>query len=180
MEISSPANNSTINNGKVDIKNKAESAEGIAKVIVSIDGDVVATLTEAPYNTSVKQNFADGTHTISARAVDKLGISNDTSITFKVGESDEVLELTEPNNNSTVDFPLTLSASSSIQFDNVSFYYQTGSTSKLIGTAGANGNLGSPYSYSITWNSKPAPGKYKLYVRSNEGDTSAKIDVTIQ
>ncbi len=179
VSITNPDDGSTFSGTKLDIKVSAQSPKGIAKVIISVDGDVVATLTDSPYNTSVKQTFADGSHIITARAVDSVGISNDTSATFIVGNPGDVLSITEPANNSSLSFPVYLSASSNAKFSGVAFYYQTGSTSKLIGTAGTDGNLGSPYKYSLSWASAPPAGSYKLYAKSDKGDTSPKINITV-
>lgn len=179
VKITSPADGTNITSNKFDINVSAKSDQGIAKVIISIDGDVIETLTEAPYTTSVKQNFSDGNHTITARAVDSKGISNDTSSIFTIGAVGDAISMTDPTNNSSVEFPLTLTASSSSSFDTVSFYYQTGSTSKLIGTAGADNNLGAPYTYSLVWNSPLPAGSYKLYVRSDKGNASPKINITV-
>jgi 1A family penicillin-binding protein len=179
VSITSPDDGAVISDNKLNIKVAAESDKGIAKVIISIDGEVAETLTEEPYNTTVKQNFSDGTHTITARAVDKNGISNDTSTIFVVGEASNALSMTDPNPNANVNFPLVVAASSNALFSSVSFYYQSGGGSKLIGTAQADANFSAPYSYSFTWNTKPPAGVYKLYAKNNKGDTSAKINITV-
>jgi penicillin-binding protein 1C len=178
VSITNPDDGDVINTGSVKITVAAESPKGIAKVIISLDGDVVATLTESPYTTTVKQNFSDGSHTITARAVDANGISNDTSTVFIVGDAGDILSITDPNNNTNVSFPLTIAASSELKFNNVTFYYQGSGSAKTIGTAGPSNNS-APYSYSLTWNSKPPSGAYKLFAKSDKGNSSPKINIIV-
>lgn len=179
VSITKPSDGSAISGSKFDIEVSAESDKGIAKVQISIDGDVVQTLTDTPYKISVNNNYSDGIHIISVRATDKNGITNDTSSSFVIGDPGDSLSMTEPNDKAAVSFPLTISASSDTQFKTVSFYYQSGNSSKLIGTAGPDSGFGSNYNYSLTWNSPPPTGAYRLYAKSDKGATSNRIDITV-
>ena len=179
VKITSPDDGDSVSGNSFKIAVSAKSEKGIAKVQISIDGEIIDTLTESPYTTTVKQTYSDGTHTITARATDANGISNDTSSIFIVGDLANVLAMTDPNNNAKVDFPLTVAASSEVLYKTVSFYYQGSGSAKLIGTAQPDAIASAPYSYSFTWAVKPPAGTYKLYAKSDKGTTSAKINVTV-
>jgi len=72
-----------------------------------------------------------------------------------------------------------LTAASNNLFDGVSFYYQNSQgQTKLIGPA-QNTDHTDLYHYSLSWQTPPPSGSYKLYAQSANGYTSKKIQVTV-
>jgi Bacterial Ig domain len=73
-----PADGATIS-GTVAVTAQASDNVAVASVAISVDGDVVATLTSAPYTYSLDTTtLSDGSHSVSAVATDT---SNNTSTT---------------------------------------------------------------------------------------------------
>lgn len=180
VSITSPADGASISGSPFQITVSANSPKGIAKVQISVDGDVVGTPTSSPYTVTVTQKYKQGVHVITARATDKDGISNDTSSSFTIGSEANTLTVTDPKNNESVTFPLSLTAASDTLYKGVTFYYQLGGgAAKPIGVAVADSTFSAPYEYSLTWNTKPAAGNYKIYAKSDTGVTSPKINIVI-
>jgi 1A family penicillin-binding protein len=155
------------------------TAQNIAKIDISIDGELLQTLTSAPFSTSINKKYSDGVHTLSAKATDTNGATSTTSVQIRYA-IDSPLVMAEPSNGSTVNLPLKLAAESPVQYSSVTFYYQIGATTKAIASGDATVADQGLYEYSITWDNAPKPGDYKLYARSNTGQTSNKISITIK
>jgi 1A family penicillin-binding protein len=180
IEITSPQEGETITSNSFTVSVKAESDKGIDRVEISIDGDLVRTLNDRPYTTTIKQRLSDGQHTISARAIDEKGGSNATMVVVTVGENtSSTLNITTPGNNQTINsFPTLITAVSPQSFTSVGFYYQQGGAIKLIGIAAAE-DIGSTNEYNVNWMLAPKSGSYQIFARSNTGATSNRITVSI-
>ncbi len=176
IAITSPQNNSTISSLPFSVTAVSNSSE-IAKVEFLINGEVVATSTEAPYEASISKVLPNGSHIVSARTTGNDGKNSTNSVTVKYA-LEESLSITEPSNNSEVsNGNITLTAESNTKFDSVTFYYIQGNQNRTIGSADA-AQIGSNYEYSYDW---LAPsGNYRIYARSSNDTTSSRINLTVQ
>jgi membrane carboxypeptidase/penicillin-binding protein PbpC len=178
VNILDPADGQTITQMPFTVTVSASSNNPIARVDLSIDGQFYQSLTQAPYVFSVNQNMTDGPYTIAAHAVDITGATSDTSVNINLSLS-APLTLTQPQDQSALQFPTILTAASNVLFNNVSFYYENSQgQTKLIGPA-QNTDHTDQYHYTINWQTPPPSGTYQLYAQSDNGYTSKKIQVTI-
>jgi len=83
VSITSPANNANLNTSNVGITGTAADANGIASVHVSIDNGLF-TLASGTTSWSFSATFANGTHTITAKATDMAGNTNKANVTITV------------------------------------------------------------------------------------------------
>ena len=179
VDITSPQDNENVGNGGFSVEVEAESENGIAKVDIAVDGDIVRTVTERPYTANIGSKLSQGTHTISARATDKKGGTNATSIKIVVG-GPVSFNLIEPSSSDILtDFPVILIARSSQNYDTVNFYYQQGITTKFI-SSGFEEEVGGSLEYSAVWDTKPPTGIYQLFARSDTGMSTSKIPIAVQ
>jgi penicillin-binding protein 1C len=159
----------------------AAPGNSIARLDFAVDGELLQSVTAAPYSIIVNKKYPNGQHTISVHAVDQQGNSNDTStvVTFAL---DQALSISAPLDGDTLSFPETLTAASPNQYDNVEFFLQSGTnTPKLIGSADTVSNLQGQFNYSMVWTA-PATAKsgiYKMFAKTKTGVQSAKITVTL-
>jgi len=88
IAITSPANGSTVS-GTVSISANASDDKGISKVDFYIDGTNIASDTTAPYSTSwnTTTRFANGSHTVMARAYDTINQYADSTVTVTLNNS---------------------------------------------------------------------------------------------
>jgi 1A family penicillin-binding protein len=178
VNILDPADGETITQMPFAVTVSAASSNQIARIDLSIDGQFYQSLTQAPFVFSVNSNLTDGPYTIAAHAVDSSGATSDTSVSINLSLS-APLTLTQPQDQSVLQFPVTLTAASNNLFDGVSFYYQNSQgQTKLIGPA-QNTDHTDLYHYSLSWQTPPPSGSYKLYAQSANGYTSKKIQVTV-
>ncbi len=179
VAITSPEDNATVGTNGFTVSVEAESENGIAKVDIAIDGDIVETLTDRPYTTTIRKKYPQGSHTVSARATDKKGGTNATNVRIIIGGTVS-FNLIEPSRNEIMtDFPAAIIAQGSENYDTVNFYYQQGTTTKLIGV-GTQENAGNNYEYSTAWDTKPPSGIYQLFARSDTGLATDKVLVVVQ
>jgi hypothetical protein len=148
------------------------------KIDISLDGQVVATLNNGNLQAQIGQKLADGNHTLSAKVTYNNGSSASNSIQVKYA-LDGGLVLTSPEEGDTISFPWKLQAESPNSLSGVSFYYQSGNVIKTIGSAQASGSNGN-YRYTYTWSDQPKSGTYKVFAKSSNGTTSAKVTFTIE
>jgi hypothetical protein len=148
-------------------------------VEVAVDGESVGTQNDAPYVFTINKKLSDGNHVITARATDNNGASSDTSINITVGQSDQSLQIIDPNNGEGLTLPAELTAQSDKLYPEVTFYYQSGNSLKVIGTAGPSGGESGSYQYSVIWADNPKAGNYTITARSSSGVTSKKITVSV-
>jgi 1A family penicillin-binding protein len=178
VNILDPADGETITQMPFPVTVNAISSNPIVRVDLSIDGEFYQSLTQQPFVFSVSKALTDGPYTIAAHAVDASGATSDTSVNINISIA-APLTLTQPQDQSTLQFPVTLTAASNILFDGVSFYYEDSSgATKLIGPA-QNTDHTDQYHYSINWQTPPPSGDYKLYAQSSNGYVSKKIQVTV-
>jgi len=180
IRIVQPEDNATVNKSSFTIAVSASGPNPISYVEAAIDGENVGSTNEEPYRFSVNKKLSDGSHTITARAVDTQGNSADTSITVSVGENNQALQIIDPGNGESLTLPAQLTAQSNKLYSAVNFYYQGSSSMKLIGTSEASGGESGIYQYSVVWNDAPPPGNYRLFVQSNSGVSSGQINIKVK
>lgn len=180
VDIVEPLDGQTISNLPFKVVISATSENQISKVTVSIDGHEVATMTAAPYILTIDKKYNDGVHTLAVRVTDIYNKTGDTSVSVKFSLN-EPITITEPNGNSLVVFPLSLKAESAENYDAVNFYYQSTKTStpKPIGQATNLGNLSGFYQYTIDWTKSPGSGEYFVFARTNTGQITPKIKISV-
>ncbi len=177
ITITTPAEDAVIT--KLPFKVSVSVKEGdVTRVDIGIDGEMLKSLTDAPYTTSISEKYSDGQHTLTAKVtyVDGKTSTTSNSIRYALNGS---LEIIEPSPGDTVDFPLTISAESPVKYDTVTFYYQNGNQNKPIGSSTPLSS-GGEYQYSIDWDNPPNPGTYKIFGKSDSGITSNKISIEVQ
>ncbi len=175
VSITSPADNAVIS--KLPMQVVVNPGVDVNHVDIAIDGTVVTTINSSPYSASINQKYSDGNHTVSARVYYNNNTNASDSITVRYA-LDGALLMNSPSDGSTVSFPVSLAAESPIQYNSVSFYYQSGNTTKLIGPATQSQDNGS-YVYSGIWTLPPKSGSYRVYARTNNGLTSNKVLISV-
>jgi 1A family penicillin-binding protein len=178
VTIVSPTDNETIAQLPILVTAAANSSVGIARADVLLDGELVQSLTSAPYVFSINRQLTDGTHSLSVHVVDTTGSTADSAVNVTVALS-QPLVLSEPTNNSVAAFPLTLSAESLNNYSSVTFFYQINSSTKTISRAETTIGPDGAYHYSFVWDTPPKPGSYKLYAKTDSGISSQKVTITI-
>lgn len=162
-----------------NISVSAISPNAIIKVDLYIDGNLVASQQTAPYNFLLTTKYSDGVHTFAIKAFDSLGNEADTSakVTFAINNP---ITLTQPDGQSPIIFPLTMSASSANLYNQANFYYVTPSgQTRLIGPSGQPSRVGDLYQYTLNWNANLPAGNYKVFVQTETGASSQKIKITV-
>lgn len=102
VSVTSPLNNSTVS-GSINVSASATDASGIEKVEILADGSAVTTLTSSPYSYSFDtQALSDGTHTITAKAYDNAGNTQEASVSVTVDNSVAPPKKADFDNDGTV------------------------------------------------------------------------------
>ncbi|MFW9805421.1 MAG: Ig-like domain-containing protein, partial [Candidatus Thorarchaeota archaeon] len=104
----------------------------ISIVIIYIDGTPMAWLSSAPYSWSWDTSFyTDGSHTVRAWANDTWDNSNYSEVSFETDNSNPVIIINSPTNNTIFDAPARVSIESSVgdfhDLSHVLVFYTTGS-----------------------------------------------------
>ena len=175
IEITSPSDGSTIVETPVTVSASVKG-DNVSEVEFFVDGDSVGSADEAPYRVRLNSTYPNGKHTISARVTYSDGTTSSDSVSVEYAIGEENLDLTVSGGGN--DFPLEMSAESSVRFGSVSFFAQSGGSAIRLG----NGSLssgGGNYIYSFTWDEQPASGSYNIYARTNSGVTSNRISITV-
>lgn len=184
VSLSAPANNANVS-GTVAVSATAADNVAVTSVQFTLNGVNLGTAdTSAPYSVSWNTSgAANGSHTLRAVARDAAG-NTTTSATRTVNvnnastggdDTDPVVSLTSPSNNSTVDDTITVAASAS---DNV------GVVAVQFTLNGVN--LGSPDTsspYRINWNTGGAAnGTHTLraIARDAAGNTTTSAARTVR
>lgn len=179
LEIVTPGNGTIVSQLPLKVNVFADSPKGVARVDLSIDGQFIQSLTTQPYNFIINKTFQEGPRAIAAKAVDKNGETTNSSIIVNFALSTPLF-MTEPENNASVNFPLTLTAQTANSYGKVDFYVQPLSGSpKLIGSANNISKPSELYRYSLEWIGPLPPGSYKLYSQSGDGVVSPKIKIIV-
>lgn len=178
VSITEPADGGTVTKMPFTVTVNASSQSPIVRVDLSIDGEFYQSINQQPFVFTVNKTLTDGPYTIAAHAVDSTGAAADTSAAINLSVS-APLTLTQPSDQSLLQFPVSLIAASNDLYPNVNFYYQNdkGQT-KLIGAA-TNTDHTDQYHYTFNWVTAPASGTYKIYTQNSNGFVSKKITVTI-
>ncbi len=179
VNIQSPADGSVIYKTPFTVEVSASSNGGIARVELSINGELYQNLTQEPFIFNVNKSLKDGDYVLAAKAFDKAGKSADTSITITVSSASN-LNLIDPPDQSLLQLPANLVAESLNQYPSISFYYQNSKgQTKLIGSAVNIEHTSSTFRYTYKWLSTPTGSSYKIYALAPDGSSSKKITVTI-
>ena len=178
ITITSPSDNGVITELPFRVSVSVKDSNDVARVDIAIDGEVVESINDSPYTARINQEYKDGPHTISAKAIYNDGRTINTSINVRFALNGS-LQLTEPAPGETIEFPLTISAESPVEYDSVTFYYQMNNQDRAIGNGVAQPSSGA-YQYSTTWTSPPKAGTYRIYAKTNSGVTSNRITVEVQ
>ncbi len=180
VSITEPSDNAVISQNPFTVTVAAESGYGIARVDLSVDGSLVQSLNSSPFVFHIGKTYANGKHTIAAKAVDGQGQTSDTSVDVTFAQAGAPIAISDPADGSQADFPLIISAESPNLYDQVQFFYQTDQgTAQFLGNSVNTDHVGGNYQYQMTWNNKPAPGSYRIYAVTNSGIVSPKIKVTV-
>jgi len=87
VSITSPSNQATVS-GTQTVAASASSTNTIARVTFSVDSQIIANVTSSPYQTSINTTqLSNGSHQISATAVDSQGRSSSASVNITVQNS---------------------------------------------------------------------------------------------
>ncbi|MFN8009042.1 MAG: Ig-like domain-containing protein [Terriglobia bacterium] len=176
VSITAPANGSVYSDqATIPINVTASDSDGtVSKVEITNGGQLLATLTNSPYNWTWS-NVPSGNYTLGARATDNQGVMSNTSINVIVNFVPSVT-LTNPLNGASLNAPanITLTANafdSDGSINMVEFF--NGSTK--IGQAN-----NSPYT--LIWNNVWA-GSYSLTAKATDNraatTTSAVVTITV-
>jgi membrane carboxypeptidase/penicillin-binding protein PbpC len=179
ITILDPADGQTITQTPFQVTINAVSANTIARIDLSIDGQFYESLNSQPFIFIVNKTLNDGPHVLAAHVVDSAGQTADTSADIIVDLTSPLM-LTQPPDQSLLQFPTILSASSDKLYSGVSFYFtDTNGVTTLIGPASNIDHTGTQYNYTTTWQNAPAAGSYRIYAKTNEGITTKKILVSV-
>lgn len=87
VSITSPANGATVS-GSIAVNVSASDDVHVSKVVISVDGKVLATDTASPYSASfVTTGYANGNHTVTATAYDAAGNNKTAQVGVTVQNS---------------------------------------------------------------------------------------------
>ena len=180
ISVLQPQENSVISQLPFQVIAVVISTNQIAKTDLFIDGELVQTLTSAPFIFTVNKNFPDGTHTLAIKTTDVFKNNADTSINVRSSLAVPI-SIVEPGGDSLVIFPLDLRAESNSRYETVNFYYQdiNQDIPQLIGTATNVSESNGKYQYSLGWSKGPGSGEYHVFARTNTGVYSEKIKISV-
>ena len=155
VTILDPPDGQTISQSPFTVTVNAVGSNSIARIDLSIDGQFYQSLTSEPFVFNVTKTLDDGPHVLAAHAVDSQGLTADTSANIIV-DLTSPLTMTQPPDQSLLQFPVTLTASSNKLFSTVNFYYLNSQGSgALIGPATNTDHPEDQYNYTLTWQTSP-------------------------
>ena len=179
VNILDPQDGETINQTPFTVSVNAVSGTTIARIDLSIDGQYYESLTSQPFVFTLNKVLNDGPHVLAAHAVDSQGQTADTSVNI-ILDVTSPLTVTQPPDQSLLQFPTTLNAESNKLYRTVNFYSQdSAGKTALIGPADNASHTGSAYDYSFTWQTPPDSGSYYIYAKTDTGVTTKKIHITV-
>ncbi len=177
VSISAPANNALfIAPASVTVSASASDTDGTVAKVDFFDGATpVGTATAAPFSVTLS-NVAAGTHALTARATDNLGLSTTSAaVTIRV-DAPPGVSITAPANGAVFTAPATIAVSATASdadgtVAKVDFF----DGAALIGTATA-----APYGTTLA---NAAPGTHTLTARATDNNgavtTSAAVSVIV-
>ncbi|OJT24354.1 hypothetical protein BO221_14385 [Archangium sp. Cb G35] len=159
VALTSPASGATVGS-VVTLQASATDDAGVARVEFLVDGVFLASDTTAPYSVAWNSgSWANGSHTLSARAYDSLNnVATSAAVPVTTVQPNTTVSLTSPSNNAYVKglVPLTATATDSQGVVKVEFYVD----GTLLGT-----DTTAPYE--LSWDSTPvADGAYTLSAKA--------------
>ena len=111
VSITSPAANAVVN-GVITISATASSSAGIARVDFYADATLHGTATSAPYSQAWDTTgYANGAHTLTAKAYDPANNVGTSTITVRVDHSARAVSIVTPVNGSVVTGRVTINVS---------------------------------------------------------------------
>ncbi|MDZ4243728.1 MAG: penicillin-binding protein, partial [Candidatus Doudnabacteria bacterium] len=160
-----------------------ETDSDIREVRFILDGYVLYSTSNNPYEYEGNTAHADGTHnlTVWVQTQSNKTAQKTVKIDFALGKS---VVLLSPTDNQILRFPtnLVLESSLNVAAENVKFTGRSASGSTFaIGGKITKQQIGSIYYYTLNWaeNQKPAPGSYSISAEIN-GQSSDLVTVKIQ
>lgn len=180
VAISAPSGGATVG-GHVSVSGTATDAGGLAGVSVSVDGGLPqpATGTSSWTDGVDTTSLADGTHTITARAIDTSGNAATASVSVEVQNADTTaptIQISSPAAGATLSGTATVSgtASDDVQVASVAVSVDGGAYAAAQGTAS--------WSYALATGSL-ANGTHTISVRATDGSGNvgtASVAVNVQ
>jgi len=177
VSISSPANNAVFTAGtSVSLTANAADADGTVAKVEFFDGaTLVGTSTAAPFGATLA-NLAAGTHTLTARATDNLGLATTSAAVTILGNVAPTVAIGSPASGAVFAAPasITISATAADADGTVAKVdFLDGGT--LVGTATA-----APYGVALA-NVAAGTHSYTARATDNQGavTTSAAVNVTV-
>ncbi|MFH1046962.1 MAG: PBP1A family penicillin-binding protein [Patescibacteria group bacterium] len=170
ISIRQPLNGANINSRDLSIELDAFAQRGIAKVELSIGGDIIATIENAPFtslNVPLPNRFPKGFHTITMTVYDdvKNRASADVTINLVADAGPIGTQWLSPINSQTVyryQFPFNIrfriTDNSSVERLEISAQSISSGTEEVVGTID---NPPLP-NMSTQWSEAPEPGNYRL------------------
>ncbi len=192
IKITSPANNDLIEDNEITIKAEGEASLGFSKVEFYFDNNLFfVDRTDSPFSANYRSYDQPGFHTIRVVAHDKMGNTEQNSITINL-KNDKVVSLIQPKGGAVLkkgeDFPYELKVIAS--FDGgvrkVNFYGRDHTLDKRVFLIGSTfepiafeGN-----EYRVIWQNEPLANQFEVYaiMVSNDNDLiqSAKVIVQVE
>jgi Bacterial Ig domain len=180
VTISAPSGGATLG-GTVSVSGTAADTGGLAGVSVSVDGGLYqpATGTSSWTDGLDTTSLADGTHTVTARAIDTSGNAATASVSVNVQNADTTapsVQVSSPAAGATLSGTATVSgtASDNVQVASVAVSVDGG------GFSSAQGTIAWTYALSTT---SLANGAHTISVRATDGAgnaTTANVSVNVQ
>ncbi len=179
IKITEPALNIPIKTNNFKFSATVTGKNPIIKVEFYLNGLLLSTLNQTPYEIMVDKNLTDGQHTLAVKATDTAGVSGADFSQIIIARS-QGLKLVNPANNSLIVFPLNLKAESSEEYTDVEFFYQkTGSDKISIGKTSPGSNVAGKYQYLLDWQISPGTGTFEVFAETGSGISSKKTIIEI-
>jgi RHS repeat-associated protein len=175
VSITAPANNAVfLPSTNVTITATATDAGGSVSKVDFFDGaTLIGTDTTSPYSI-VWASPAPGTHTVTARATDNLGVATTSAIITVRIDSPATVSITAPANNAVIVAPASFSiTASAADGDGTVSKVEFLEGATLLGTATA-----APYSVSLN-NVALGPHTYTARATDNNGAVTTSSSVSI-
>ncbi len=178
IKITNLKDNDKVETTPFTITLEAGGEAPIERIDTFIDGVFYKSLNLSPFGVEITKELSVGQHFITAKAIDSLNRSVETSIQINYGNTD-LFELIEPGSNSLVIFPFTLKAKSGKKLTDVEFYAEnTAGVKSLITNLVKTENFGNFYIYSFVWDTEPDEKTYNVFAKSGNLETK-KITISI-
>ncbi len=162
--IITPLPNQTITDNNLTIDITASAPRGIKQVEYYLDNKLVLNKNNTDNVTLNLASFVNGEHTLTIKVKDDLKntATQSRKLNFKLPQIQPELNWTQPNQNSNLNFPVTLKASltHSERVKKIDLYYQpiSGGVETYINY------ITSPQAQiSAVWDEKPEPGSYEVF-----------------